>query len=867
MLKPVRRWFKWLGLLLLSALCCWVFHWGAIASEMRLYEIAQTPPTQLSTAATVEQGISAYQEGDFTGAIAIWQQVLSRINSDEDRAVVYANLALAYRQTGQLSEAIQTWEEAIALYRDRDEEDLEIAKLLAEQAQAYSDLGQHKRSIILLESALDILEEQPDPLTEAAIHGIFGNAYMALGNYDTAIASHEKSLAIARSSNSTRHIATALNNLGTAHLKQAERLYYQAEVADAEGDPQAKQLKQEEQENVARSRSLFEESITVAQQGKKLEEIRALLNLNRLLEKSFHQGLSENTDGEITSNQQRIEELLPLIPDSRQKAYATINLAESILDRADEKMLDRVVPLLEQALTIAQRIRDTKAQSFALGSLGKVYENNLKDFGRAMEYTQNALFVSQQVNAADSLYLWQWQSGRILKALNRPAAAISAYKHAIATLQSIRGDIISANKELQLDFREDVEPVYRQLIELLLTTPDTEAITSQGKAERTKSTLLAQNTSSSRLQEVVNTLESLKLAEVQNFFGDDCVQLALSRGGGTQESLASSNTAVIYSIVLGNQTTLVLQAPDGTQKKYTKTIDKDSIEEEITQLRFYLEERPAARYLPYAQAVYDWFIRPMEADLAAMKPNTLLFINDGVLRKIPMAALHDGEQFLIEKYPIAITPSINLTITRPLSRENLEALSLGLTVAKPPFAPLFNVKAEINAVQEILGGVKLIDEDFTQENLQTQLRAKSFPVVHLATHGKFGVDAQDTFLLGYDKPLTIEDIDNLLRTRRDREPVGLLTMSACQTAAGDNRSALGMAGVAVRAGVESALATLWFINDEATVPFIKEFYRQLLDSKLTKAEALRNAQLTMIADRNYSHPAIWSPFVLIGNWL
>lgn len=862
MLKLTRRWLKWGGLWLLSVLSCVVFHWSA--SDLSVE--AQTPPTQLSTAATVEQGISAYQGGDFIGAIAIWQQVLSRINSDEDRAVVYANLALAYRQTGQLSEAIQTWEEAIALYRDRGEKDLEIAKLLTEQAQAYSDLGQHKRGIVLLESALEILKEQPDPLTEAAIHGIFGNAYMALGNYETAIASHEKSLAIARSSNSTRHIATALNNLGTVRLKQAERLHYQAEVANAEGDPQAKRLEQEEEENTARSRSLFEESITVAQQGRKLEEIRALLNLNRLLEKSFYQASSENPAEEIASNQQRIQELLPLIPDSREKAYSTINLAESMLDRAEVKTLDEIVALLEQALTIAQDIGDIKAQSFALGSLGKVYENNLKDFGRAMEYTQKALFVSQQVNAADSLYLWQWQSGRILKALNRPAAAIAAYKHAIATLQSIRGDIISANKELQLDFREDVEPVYRQLIDLLLTVPDTETITSQLKVESSKSTLLAQNTDS-RLQEVVNTLESLKLAEVQNFFGDDCVQLALSKSGGTKESLASSKTAVIYSIVLNGQTTLVLQAPDGTRKKYTKTIDKDSIEEEITQLRFYLEERPAARYLPYAQAVYDWFIRPMEADLTAMKPSTLLFINDGVLRKIPMAALHDGEKFLIEKYPIAITPSINLTVTKPLNRENLEALSLGLTVAKPPFAPLFNVEAEINAVQEILGGVKLIDEDFTRKNLQTQLRAKSFPVVHLATHGKFGVDAQDTFLLGYDQPLTIEDIDNLLRTRRDREPVGLLTMSACQTAAGDNRSALGMAGVAVRAGVESALATLWFINDEATVPFIKEFYRQLLDPKITKAEALRNAQLLMIADRNYSHPAIWSPFVLIGNWL
>jgi CHAT domain-containing protein len=122
-------------------------------------------------------------------------------------------------------------------------------------------------------------------------------------------------------------------------------------------------------------------------------------------------------------------------------------------------------------------------------------------------------------------------------------------------------------------------------------------------------------------------------------------------------------------------------------------------------------------------------------------------------------------------------------------------------------------------------------------------------------------------LVAYDQSINIEQLDNVLRSRRTGEPVKLLTLSACQTAVGDNRSTLGIAGVAVRAGVESALATLWYINDEATVPLIKEFYNQLLQANISKAEALRRAQMKMIADENYNHPAIWSPFILIGNWL
>jgi CHAT domain-containing protein len=300
---------------------------------------------------------------------------------------------------------------------------------------------------------------------------------------------------------------------------------------------------------------------------------------------------------------------------------------------------------------------------------------------------------------------------------------------------------------------------------------------------------------------------------------------------------------------------------------YRVAMGKQELEKEIDQLRYFLELRATEEYLPQAQKIYNLLIRPMEADLAAAKPTTVVFINDGVLRKVPMAALHDGKEFFIQKYPIATTPSLSLTNSKALNRSNLEALSLGLTVERSPFAALTNVQAEVTAVNKILGGTELVDQEFTLSNLQLQLQKKSYPIVHMATHGKFGVDAESTFLVGFDQRISIEQIDNLLRSRKGREPVELLTLSACQTAAGDNRSALGIAGVAVRAGVESALATLWYINDEATVPLIEEFYSQLRQPNITKAQALRIAQMKMIADVSYNHPAVWSPFILIGNWL
>jgi len=257
----------------------------------------------------------------------------------------------------------------------------------------------------------------------------------------------------------------------------------------------------------------------------------------------------------------------------------------------------------------------------------------------------------------------------------------------------------------------------------------------------------------------------------------------------------------------------------------------------------------------------------MEAELTKINPKTILTINDGILRNISLAALSDGKEFLIEKYALATTPSLSLTTGKVLNKEKLSVLALGLTVAKPPFSPLNNVASELKAIGKILPSQELINEKFTLSNFKEQIGHKNYPIVHIATHGKFGVDGANTFLVGYDQNISISELDNILRSRPSSATIELLTMSACQTAAGDDRSTLGIAGVAVRAGASSALATLWYINDQATVPLIEEFYSQLKKPGVSKAEALRQAQIKMIKDPNYNHPGVWSPFTIIGNWL
>jgi len=899
MLQIVRRWYRFSLVVLATLVLCLGLNTAfpgqtlqpVVATQRQPLVSALSGEQKEPYAQVVQQGIEHYQAGKFAEAIALWKQALPQISSAKEQAIVNNNLALAYRQTGQLAEAIAQWEQAIQIYRSQDQAMRQpLAGLLIEQAQAYSDLGQQRRAIPLLQSALELTPQTENRLTEAAAQGALGNAYWALGNYGEALKAHQTSLKIARELNNTSFIATALNNLGNIYVTRAARYSYQANAADLEGDDKETQrlIKAATQDRVE-ARTYFEQSVQIAKGVMPIEEVRGLLNLTRLLasgnlEQPNKKPLTKPDWDLIVTHWNRIRELLNNLPDSRDKAYGLINLAEQELKVGKmpvEGFNRELTPreelrptlLLNQALTVARNIGNARAESFAIGSLGQLYEGN-REYGKAMELTRRAQFAAQQISAPDSLYRWQWQVGRLLKAMGAREEAIAAYEQAIATLQSIRGDIVVANQELQFDFREQVEPVYRELMALLLESPATASrVSSQSSV--VSSILKKQGTTdkgqlskgeASPVKKVVDTLELLKLAELQNFFGDECVQVALSQAGDTT-ALTDANTVVVYSVILDGQSQMILRSPNGSMKNYPVALSQEGINKEIDQLRYLLELRQTEEYLPQAQKIYNLLIRPLEADLAALKPSTVVFINDGVLRKVPMAALHDGKAYLIEKYAIATTPSLSLTNRQPSNRNNLEALSVGLTVERAPFAALSNVQAEVKAVNKILGGTELIDNTFTLSNLQAQLQKKSYPVVHIATHGKFGVDAESTFLVGFDQRISIENLDNLLRSRASRQSVELLTLSACQTAAGDNRSALGIAGIAVRAGVESAVATLWYINDEATVPLIEEFYRQLRQPNITKAEALRKAQLKMIADVSYNHPAVWSPFILIGNWL
>jgi len=368
-----------------------------------------------------------------------------------------------------------------------------------------------------------------------------------------------------------------------------------------------------------------------------------------------------------------------------------------------------------------------------------------------------------------------------------------------------------------------------------------------------------------RLEKARKVIESLQLAELDNFFRADCLNAI-----PVQIDQVDQKAAVIYPIILPDRLEVILSLPQQPLRHYATSLSPNQVERTMFQLLQLLTQRRSEGFLPLSQQVYDWLIRPAEADLAQSEVKTLVFVLDGPLRNIPMATLHNGTQYLVEKYGIALTPGLELLDPKPLAQRQLKVLTAGLSEARQGFSAIPNVEVEVKEIQSEVPGKVLLNQEFTKTNIQNAINAVPFPVVHLATHGKFSSKADSTFILTWDSRINVNELREFLQTtdRRRSTPIELLVLSACQTAKGDNRAALGIAGVAVRAGARSTLATLWSVNDEATADLMVQFYQELANTSVTKAEALRRAQVAILQDPKYKqHPYFWSPYVLVGNWL
>lgn len=566
-----------------------------------------------------------------------------------------------------------------------------------------------------------------------------------------------------------------------------------------------------------------------------LERLQALINQYNLL---IHLDKKQESD----TLSQDIQAFFSQVPASRRLIYAMVNFTNSLMKLDSNTHQSQIINLLNIAIESSKNLKDWRSESYALGSLGKFYEKNNQVL-EAQKLTEQALLIAQSINASDIAYQWQWQLGRLLKKQNQKNQAIAAYTEAVNTLKSLKKDLVAINQDVQFSFRESVEPVYRELVDLILQSPTPD-----------------------HLQKARELIESLQLAELDNFFREACLDQEIKP---QQIDQIDPNAAVIYPIILTNRLEVILSLPGQPLRQYSTPISQEQVDTTIRQLRlsfqpiFSTKER-----LELSQNVYNWLIRPAEFDLTNSSIKTLVFVLDGSLRNVPMAALYDGKNYLIQNYNIALTPGLKLLASQSLKRNKLKALTVGLSEARQGFSALPAVASEIEKIEAKIPTKVLLNQQFTRDAVQEQIQKTAFPIVHLATHGQFSSNAEDTFLLTWDSRINVKDLDDFLRNRQPgiENPVELLVLSACETATGDQRAALGLAGVAVRSGARSTLATLWQVNDTSTASLMAEFYQELTQQQVSKAEALRQAQLKLLQQPKYQDPYYWAPFVLVGNW-
>jgi CHAT domain-containing protein len=499
---------------------------------------------------------------------------------------------------------------------------------------------------------------------------------------------------------------------------------------------------------------------------------------------------------------------------------------------------NRQVELLTQeALEIGQNLNHPRLRSQADGTLGRLYRRT-GELKPAKQHLESALRFAQATQSWDLAYQWQWQLGQLAAAAGDDTGAIAAYQAATDSIDLIRSHILATNPDWQFSFRDKIEPVYLEYLRLLLSSPSPSG------------------------ERVIALHSRLRLAELENYL--QCGRLELV----DFKEIQAPALTVVHLLDLGSSLEVIVRSGDGW---HFHSIDANSVRANLQNLIFNVQDErlasiPESAILYYSQQLYRQLIAPIEPYLP--DSGTLVFDLDSGLANLPIALLHDGQNYLVQQYSLALTLGSLWRTPQALPPGKPKALVAGISQTSPSFQgnweAIPEVADEVAAVRQQTRAKVLLDEEFTSSRLFEQI--DKFPIVHLSTHGRFSSNPQKTSILAWDKAIDLRSLGRWLKTDGKGSAIELLVLSACESAKGDKRSALGLAGVAATAGARSTLASLWPIDAARSVQLMGDFYRGL-NRGLSKAEALRAAQLGLMSNPEYKHPYYWGALVLVGSWL
>ena len=882
-------------------------------------------------------GFVYYSEGEMQKALNYYEQALPlrrMVNDPDGKATTLNYIGRVYDVLGEKQKALEYLDQALQLWRAQGDRRGEATALTNIGLVHYS-LGEMQKALYYYKQALPLRRVVSDLGGEATTLNYMGRVYDVLGEKQKALEYLNKALQLWRVVRDRRGEGTTLTNIGLVYYSLAE---------------------------TQKALDYYNQALPLR---------RAVSDRDGEATTLLYMGMVFDVQGKREKALEYFNSALPLwraVGDRRGEA-TTLNYIGRVSDALGEK--EKAVGYYNQALVLRRAAGDRDGQATTLNYLGKVYAT-LGERRSALESYDQALALAHEVGnplvegviLSNMMEFW--------RSAGEPPTAIFFGKLAVNKFQQIRGNIRGLEKETQESFLKSREKTYRDVADMLIDQgrlveaqqmldllkneeyfdfirrDSREASSLTAPVDLTKSEKELNRryeNNASRITQIGNEWATLrakpsrtpeeerKLAKLsdqlrvandawETFLDDLYAELGKSKDAQTtvdtlRESISAMQrvvrqlgpgTVALYTLVGEEKYRIIVVTPTVTVP-HEYPIKAEDLQKLVFEFRQALRD-PRSDPLPRAQELYRILIGPAAEDLDGAHAITLMWSLQGVLRYLPVAALHDGTGYLVQKYRNEVfTPASVASLTERPAVKTWRGLGMGVSKSYGQFKALPAVVEELHRLireknlpnsQGVLPGEMMIDEGFTKRSMKKALEGK-YPLVHIASHFAFvSGDETNSFLLLGGKDTQGERL-TLAEIRRDPgfnfNDTELLTLSACNTAVdgaiGDGREVDGLGRLGQQKGARAVVASLWGVYDPSTGLLMQLFYKLwTTHPRMPKVQALQEAQLALLgavptstsgivahksstrrpnSNMNspvsmYAHPYYWAPFILIGNW-
>jgi CHAT domain-containing protein/tetratricopeptide (TPR) repeat protein len=870
-------------------------------------------------------GFAFNQANNWQKSIETYEQALERsriIKTPDREATILNNIGQIYVAIGKFSRGIEFLQQSLVV-RQSNNDIKNTGGVLLNIGFAYRRLGQFDKALDFYQQAQTVVNKSGDRKIETSILNNIAGIYRSLGKYSQALVQYKASLELSQKLNLPRQAAITLSNIGAVYneLGQYDNALEYFEQA----------LSQIQKIGDRQSESVFLSNIGLiydnkAKREQALDYYTKALQIHQELKDLPAQGITLNNIAEVyrvlerndkaIANYQQSLEILREIGDLSATAVTLSNLG---LVYASTKRYSEALNNYQQASAIHQQLGERRGEAIVLSSLGDLFADRQQPelailfYKRSVNIRESlrkevrSLSVGEQKTYARTVEGTYRDLANLLLKQNRVLEAqqvldLLKVQELDDYLKNVRGNGETAKGiellESEQRFFVDYSAIQNRYIQAGKASLDIYKFTPSNRSleqkQRLRELVSLQENASRQLNTYVQdpTVSSIlkQIGRSGGQSGDRASNLAnLQQFTSLQKNLQqfSQKTAIFYPLVLEDRLELILVTANGDPIRRTVSIKKEKLNQAIADFRADVRDSGSLDVLIPSQQLYTWLIQPIADDLQKAGVQTIIYAPDGQLRYLPIAALHDGKQWLVERYAINTITAASLTNLgdRPntsLGKSAPRVLAGAFATGKYVFdvngktfsftgLPFAGKEVE-NLVAKLPTSVKFVDRDFSVSS--TVAKFKQYNIIHLATHAAFVTGKpEDSFVLfGDGSRASLRDVATW-----SLQNVDLVILSACETGLGgrlgNGTEIMGFGYQMEYAGAKAAIASLWQVSDGGTQALMEAFYNVLQDPKLTKAEVLATAQRSMINQKStnnpqsFNHPYFWSPFIIIGNGL